>query len=142
VLLASPILKALRGRVSVSVAIETVDDNLSSELTPLLPKPSERILTLRTLTSLGIPTFAQICPITSARAKARDTKLLAAVGAMASYVKLLSGLDAIGFTFSSKHLYRSNYELCRQINHSLNKIMPKRVIWIKDLIATTNQAAA
>jgi hypothetical protein len=62
VLLAVPVLRALQDRLEIRIGIETLSDALAGQLTPLLPKPSERIAAAHTLTDLGIPVSFQVAP--------------------------------------------------------------------------------
>lgn len=52
-----------RGRFSVGMTLTTLKEQLAKKLEPNASPPSRRIHALRSLTDLGIPTFARIDPI-------------------------------------------------------------------------------
>ncbi len=61
--IAAPVLKTLQGIVRVTVALETTDDTIARNLTPNLPRPTERLKLMQTLKTFGVPVTAQLYPV-------------------------------------------------------------------------------
>jgi hypothetical protein len=65
ILLAAPILLAIRDRLRVVIALEAPTDKDHHLFTPEYPRPSERLETALALADLGIHTVLQFAPISS-----------------------------------------------------------------------------
>ncbi|RMD84351.1 MAG: hypothetical protein D6808_07140 [Candidatus Dadabacteria bacterium] len=63
IVIALPILKKLKRRVSVTIAIETPDERVCRKLTPTLPQPEERFKVAKTLKKFGVEVTLQVAPV-------------------------------------------------------------------------------
>lgn len=63
VLLAAPLLVALRERACVTIAFGALSDSLAHSITPGTPRPSERLQACRALQAAGVLVAAQLAPI-------------------------------------------------------------------------------
>ena len=58
-----PLLTALKGKVGVTIGIETNDEAMSRRYAPSLPRPAERIKAARSLRNFGVKVTVQAAPV-------------------------------------------------------------------------------